>query len=97
MVSYKFPIVGIIVVEHFVVSDGDIVLFDGQNIESIADKRVKDTIFNDIDSDNFDRTYVVRDDKHHEIWVCYPSSGQSYSDKAAIWNWNDKTGYGCRR
>ena len=74
---------------HFVVSDGDIVLFDGQNIESIADKRVKDTIFNDIDSDNFDKTYVARDDKHFEIWVCYPSTGQSYSDKAAIWNWKD--------
>ena len=75
--------------KHFVVSDGDIVLFDGQNIESIADKRVKDTIFNDIDSDNFDNTYVVRDDKHFEIWVCYPSTGQTYSDKAAIWNWKD--------
>ena len=77
--------------KHFVVSDGDIILFDGQNVESIADKRIKDTIFNDIDTDNFDSTYVVRDDRNHEIWVCYPSSGQSYSDKAAIWNWNDNT------
>jgi len=76
---------------HFVVADGDIVLFDGQNIESIADKRTKDTIFNDIDSDNFDRTYVVRDDRNDEIWVCYPSTGQSFSDKAAIWNWQDNT------
>jgi len=77
--------------KHFVVADGDIVIFDGQNVESIADKRVKDAIFNDIDTENFDKTYVVRDDKHHEIWVCYPSSGQSYSDKAAIWNWRDNT------
>jgi frataxin-like iron-binding protein CyaY len=76
---------------HFIVADGDIVLFDGQNIESIADKRVKDTIFNNIDTDNFNRTYVVRDDRNHEMWVCYPSSGQSYSDKAAIWNWEDNT------
>lgn len=76
---------------HFVVSDGDIVLFDGQNIESIADKRVKDKIFNEIDDDNFDKSYVVRNDKHHEIWFCYPSTGQSMTDKAAIWNWDDNT------
>jgi hypothetical protein len=76
---------------HFVVADGDIGLFDGQNMISIADKLVKDTIFNDIDTDNFDKTYVVRNDRHKEIWVCYPSSGQSYSDKAAIWNWEDNT------
>jgi len=76
---------------HFVVADGDIVLFDGQNLESIADKRVKDTIFNNIDTVSFDNTYVVRDDRHHEIWVCYPSFGQSYSDRAAIWNWEDNT------
>jgi frataxin-like iron-binding protein CyaY len=77
--------------KHFVVADGDIVLFDGQNVESIADQRVKDTIFNNIDSENFDRTYVVRDDKNHEIWVCYPSSGNTFSDKAGIWNWRDNT------
>ena len=76
---------------HFVVADGDIVLFDGQNIESIADKVVKDTIFNDLDTTNYDKTYVVRNDRHNEIWVCYPTTGQSYSDKAAIWNWVDNT------
>ena len=76
---------------HFVVSDGDIVLFDGQNIESIAEKRVKDKIFNEIDDDNYDKSYVVRNDKHHEIWFCYPSTGQSMTDKAAIWNWDDNT------
>ncbi len=76
---------------HFVVSDGDIVLFDGQNVESIADKRVKDTIFNNLDTVSFDNTYVVRDDRNHEIWVCYPSIGQTYSNKAAIWNWEDNT------
>ena len=77
--------------KHFVVADGDILLFDGQNIQSIADKIVKDTIFNNIDPDNFDKTYVVRNDRNQEIWLCYPSIGQSYSDKCAIWNWEDNT------
>ena len=76
---------------HFVVADGDIVLFDGQNIESIADKRVRGYIFDNIDTENFDKSYVVRNDKHKEIWFCYPTSGQSYSDIAAIWNWEDNT------
>ena len=76
---------------HFVVSDGDIVLFDGQNIESIADKRVRSAIFSNIDSTNYTKTHVVRYDKQNEIWVCYPSSGQDNVDRAAIWNWLDDT------
>jgi len=77
--------------KHFVVADGDIVLFDGQNIQSIADKRVRSQIFDNIDSTNYGQTHVVRYDKLNEIWVCYPSSGQSNVDTAAIWNWLDDT------
>jgi len=76
---------------HFVFGDGDIYLFDGQNIESIANKRVRNKIFNDIDSTNSPSSYVVRNDQLNEIWLCYPESGSTYSNKAAIWNWEDNS------
>jgi len=76
---------------HFVVSDGDIVLFDGQSIKSIADKRVRSTIFGDIDPVNFRNSYVARYDRQDEMWVCYPTRGNTWANKAAIWNWKDDT------
>ncbi len=76
---------------HFVVADGDVVLFDGQNVESIADKRVRSEIFDDIDSTNYTKTHVVRYDKKNEIWINYPSTGQSEVNRAAVWNWRDDT------
>ena len=75
----------------FLLSDGDIVLFDGQNVVSVAEKKVRDKIFNEIDSENFAASYVVRSDKDKEMWVCYPSTGQTFSTRAAIWSWEDNT------
>ena len=77
--------------KHFVVADGDIVLFDGQNVESIADKRVRKTIFDDMDSVNYALTHVACYDSKNEIWVCYPTTTQGTVDKAAVWNWRDNT------
>jgi len=76
---------------HFVVTDSDVVLFDGQSIKPIADKRVRAEIFDNIDIDNFQNTYVTRYDKQDEMWICYPTTGQSVPNRAAIWNWNDDT------
>jgi len=76
---------------HFVVTDGDIALFDGQNIKSIADGRVKEKIFQSIDSDNYINSYVVRNDRDKEIWFCYPTTSQTLPNKSAIWNWEYNT------
>jgi hypothetical protein len=74
---------------HALVSDGDIVLFDGQNVESIAEKSVRQHIFNNMDAENYTKTHIIRNDKFNEIWVCYPESGQADVNKAAVWNWSD--------
>jgi len=77
--------------KHFIVTDADIVLFDGHNIESIADKRVRARIFTDIDVDNYRNSYVVRYDRQDEMWFCYPTTGQTLPNQAAVWNWKDNT------
>jgi len=76
---------------HFVASDGDIVVFDGQNVESIAAKRVRNAIFSGIDSTNVENSYVVRNDTKNEVWFCYPETGATWSTVAAVWNWKDDT------
>jgi len=70
---------------HFLVSTGDIVIHDGTNAESIVDSRVRNKIFDNLDSDNFKNSFVVPYYTHNEIWFFYPSSGQTYPNRVAKW------------
>lgn len=77
--------------KHLILTDGDIVLFDGQNIVSIAEDKVRTTVFSEMDSSYSHNSYVRRSDVHKEVWVCYPTQGQKWPNKAAIYNWEDET------
>jgi len=79
--------------KHFVVSVGDIWVHDGQQAQSVVDKRVRDRFFNDLNQDYYRRIFVVPNFRYNEMWLCYPdsSSSQGYCTKALIWNWEDNT------
>lgn len=71
---------------HFLVTDGDIILTDGSVTESIADNRMRRFLFNQLDQDNFENTFVVTLPSQNEIWVCFPSAGSTFCDLALIWD-----------
>lgn len=76
---------------HVVLTAGDVVLFDGQQAQSIASGQVRRFIFNNIDSLNFKKAFVVKNLKDNEVLICFPTSGSTTCDKAAVWNWQTKT------
>lgn len=69
---------------------GDVVLFDGQQAVSIADGQVKEYIFNSMDPDNYERSFVVSNPIRQETLVCFPSIGHSSCDKAMVWDWSSR-------
>ena len=72
---------------HFLVTgDGDIVLTDGLTAETIADNRVRSLLFNQLDQTNFQRTFVVAYPRRDQVWVCFPSSGATFCNRALIWD-----------
>jgi len=73
----------------------DLILHDGHSANSILDKRNRKYLYNNIDSDNYSRSFVVPNYRLNEIWFCYPQSGSSLPDQALVWNYNDNT-YGFR-
>jgi len=77
--------------KHYVLSNGDIFVHDGQNAESIADGRIRREVFDNIDPDNYVNSYVAPNFINDEMWFCYPEIGNTYPNKAAIYNWKDKT------
>jgi len=78
---------------HIVVIDGDVIMHDGYTRKSIIDKKNRNFLFNTMSTDNFKNTFIVRDEEHDEIWICWPEQGLEYPEIALIWNYyNDSWG-----
>lgn len=80
---------------HLVVTDGDIVLHDGQTPRSIAQNRRKRFLFNQLDQDNFDNLFVTYWRRRNEVWICFPEAGQTYASRAMVYDvandaWGDR-------
>jgi len=76
---------------HFVLADGDCYVHDGQNSQSVIDKKNRDYLFSVIDADNYTNCFVRHFRRNNEVWVCYPSSGQTFPNKMMVWNYSDNT------
>lgn len=76
---------------HIVLGPGDLYWTDGQQWESLADDRVKRTLFNDIESDAKDSCFLQHVPSKEEVWICYPTSGETQPNKALIWSYRDET------
>jgi len=77
--------------KHFLVSDGDIYLYDGTNFISIADERVKETFFDNVNRTTYDKVFCAFYHKTQEVWLCYPEAGNLDCNKALVFNVEDNT------
>ncbi len=72
-------------------SNGDVRIHSGGDSVSILEGRNRDYFNADIDSTNAARAFLVVNAPFNEVWVCYPSYGQTTCDKAMVWNWDSDT------
>lgn len=76
---------------HFVATADDLIWHNGQEIESVVDKKLRKTLQNDIDSTNYINSFCVDNAAQREAWFCYPASGAEYPNKALVWNYKYNT------
>jgi hypothetical protein len=76
---------------HFVLTNQDIVIHDGQSAISILDKQARRSLFQDMDASAMDRAFVFKNPFLNEVFVCYASIGNSIPNKALVYNYVDKT------
>ena len=76
---------------HVVLTPGDVVLHSGQGARSIVSGVMRRWIFNQVDSPNRLRTFVVTNPPANEVWICFTSVGEEFATTAAVWNWQDQT------
>lgn len=76
---------------HFVLTQSDVIVHDGQNATSILDEQARRDLFQDIDASATDRCFVVKNPFLNEVWLCYPQAGNSIPNRALVWNYKKRT------
>lgn len=71
---------------HFVVSTDDVFVHNGQSPTSIVSQRLRRWLFNEIDVNYYQRSFVVANPNRDEVWFCYPERGATQPTQALIWN-----------
>ena len=78
---------------HVVLTAGDLIVHAGQGVKSIVSGRMRNWLFNSINSALANRCFVTSSPKKNEVWVCFPSTDSTSCDTALVWNWtNDSFG-----
>jgi hypothetical protein len=77
--------------QHFVFSNSDCIVHNGQTSTSVLDKQTRRDLFMQIDSTRADQCFVFVDYNYNEVFACYPSLGSTTCNRAMVWNFVDKT------
>ena len=77
---------------HFFLGNGDVYINDGQRIKSILPHKIRDYLFENLDGEYTERSFVVADYGNTEMWACFPTpeSTSNQCNKAIVWNWTNQ-------
>ena len=73
--------------QHVVMTDGDVIIHDGQNLRSLVDRTMRRFIFLQIDPNNFERSFVFNYRAAKECWICFPTTGNVHPNVAVVWDY----------
>ena len=76
---------------HVVLTAGDVIVHNGQGPRSIINARLRNDLFNNIDSSTYKRSWVMANPSLNEVWVAVTQVGDSVPSKVYIWNYTDDT------
>jgi len=76
---------------HFLHTGDDLVAFDGQDVISVIDKKLRRFLLSDLDSANFENSFCFDNVALDEACFVYPTNGQTLPDKCVVWNYRDNT------
>ncbi len=74
---------------HVVMGDGDIIQHNGQSASSVVERRIRDHIFRNLDTNYYRSSFIVNHHLKNEVWVCFPTGGQQQPNQAAVWDLDD--------
>lgn len=75
----------------FVGNDLDIYVHDGTTIRSIGQDKWRTWLRQNIDGDNYKRTFVATNPVSSEVWIFVPTGADDYTSRVLMWNWRKDT------
>lgn len=72
---------------HVFVSQDDMLIHNGNTATPLLDRRFKRYLFNQIDTTNYQNSFMMNNPLYDECWFCYPSTGMTLPNRALIYNW----------
>lgn len=76
---------------HVFLTNGDVRMHSGGESQSIAEGWVRKWLAANMDSTYASRSFLCLNPQENEVWVCFPSTGQTDCDTVLAWNWVDNT------
>ena len=76
--------------QHFVMTGDDLVIHNGQSIESVVDKLWKRFVNNNMNPDELAASFVLSNPIEDEMWFCFAEIGSTLPSLAITWS--TKTG-----
>lgn len=76
---------------HVVLTNNDVIITDGQSVNSLLDKQTRRWLFQNIDVDNYGKAFCFANPFFNEVFICFPAIGSASCDKALVYNYRDKT------
>jgi len=71
---------------HYVLTDGDLIQHDGQQVQSLIQGKMKEWLFSQIDADNYTRCCMVSSHERAELLVGFPQQGEQYLNKGLVYD-----------
>lgn len=71
---------------HVCLMQDDVIMHNGQSARSLLNEKLRRDVFNRISSDSKKTSFCIPNLEHNEVWICFPESGNSYPNRALIWN-----------
>jgi hypothetical protein len=72
--------------KHVVVTQDDIIIHNGNSVDSILTDRQRQTLFGTMNRDASGTSFIFLNKVKDEVWFCYPEAGQVQPSRALIWN-----------
>lgn len=76
---------------HFFMGNSDFYVCNGQNVTPLLSDKLRRTVYDELNGDNYQKCFVAADYVRNEMLACYPAGSSTVPNKALIWNWKTNT------
>jgi len=76
---------------HFFIGNSDFYICNGQQVSPLLPERLRRTVFDELNGDNYEKCFVAADYVRNEMIAAYPAGSSTVVDRAILWNWKTDT------